>query len=306
MEASLQIHYRVCREITKKASSTFFLGSLLMPHTVRTYVWAVYAFCRYSDDTVDNRVDDLSARESLKKLRQIVISCGQRETITNGDSYSGEMRSIYIALHDTFKNNSGLGVEPFLELLNGVESDIGFAGFETMAELEAYCHQVAGGVGEMVCQILGLSDPVMIARARTMGNAMQLTNILRDLGEDLGNGRVYIPKELLKKFGVGLNDVEERARRGEDLSEVSSYRAMMEYLVACNRADYQEARSALYSLPRATMIPLLTASLMYEDILHQIERQKYDVFNRRAYTSSLRKVRLLSRAVVKSFLPMLH
>lgn len=307
--------YQICKELTKKASSTFFLGSLLMPKKLRRHVWAIYSFCRFSDDCVDNRIDDEHAYETLRLLREI-INCVENQdfiariAISNKISeniYKKELSAIFGTIYDTFKQYPKISSQPYLDLLKGVESDIRFKAVKSADELDIYCNKVAGGVGVMICELLGITDFEILSRARKMGNAMQVTNILRDIGEDYKKGRIYIPEEELKLFGIDLEKV--IANYSEniiDSTHTSEFKRLMKELIKKNRADYNDSRQALYLLPRQVLIPLLTASLMYEAILQDIENHDYDVFTRRAHTTSIRKIELLSRAVVKSFLPMLH
>jgi 15-cis-phytoene synthase len=311
---SLEEAYSICRSITKRASSTFYLGSMLMPKSSRKHVWAIYSFCRFSDDVVDNRLDFDEAEKTLEILHSILVSASDRESsfddgILNtiyGHVFCTELTSIYLTLKDTFKHSESLKIEPFIGLLDGMRSDLAFVQPTTCNDLDLYCNRVAGGVGEMILLLLSKDDPELVCKARKMGNSMQITNILRDIGEDMNVGRVYIPKEVLVDFEVVITKVKELFINNQSELVEEGYFRMMKELIKRNRASYSDARDALYKLPINIRIPLLTANLMYEDILTRIERNNYDVFNMRAFTSPLRKFELLSRAVVKSFLPMLQ
>ena len=313
---SLEKYYDYCREITRKASTTFFIGSLLMPKMYRKHVWSVYAFCRVCDDIADNRehVDD--PRNQLEIMREMVILINfdtsdgcedifNRLDLNNSGGY--DFRAIYFTLVDTLRTFNHLDYSLFLGLIDGVCSDLDFFVYESKSDLDDYCNKVAGGVGVMIAQMLGVGDQNILEKARMMGNAMQITNILRDIGEDYWKGRVYIPEYVLVKHGIDLNIVDSNFKKGvKEGQYYDRYVGMMKEYISENRYTYMIARKALSVFGARVRLPLLTASLMYEDILTSIEKNNYDVFTKRAFISNKRKLQILLRAVVLTFCPMLH
>jgi phytoene synthase len=288
MDRDLETHYLVCEAITKKASSTFYLGSRILPERERKHVWAIYAFCRHADDLVDE--SGLTRAEIQKRLgflREIIEYV--REDKWQGDFYSDEIKSIVVALRDTFRKHEFLTKAPFLRLIEGVAVDLDKKDFASMAELTDYCDKVAGGVGQIMCELLGINDSGVVADARKMGNAMQMTNILRDIGDDQARGRVYIPHEKLVEYQIRL-----------PLENNSQLKNLIASLVELTHMDYRNARKSLKIFPWRVRVALNAASFLYEGILDDISANGYRVLDRRAHVSGIKKVIIVFKSVLAS------
>ena len=177
-------------------------------------------------------------------------------------------------------------------MIDGVESDLQPRSFATFDDLSRYCYQVAGAVGLCCVHIWGFRDERAIPRAIDCGTAFQLTNILRDLGEDAAMGRVYLPAEDLQRFGVTASDLAEH-RRGERFTE------LMRFQVDRARSFYEKSRELFDYLERPGK-PILAAMLrIYGGVLDEIERRGYDVFTRRVSLSRGKKLRIALGAVLR-------
>jgi len=272
-----------CHKTTRHHAKSFYFSSVALPREKRAAAYAVYAFCRHADDLVDESEDPSLIPAALEELSQEFDRCR--------DGVSKE--PFGLALCHAIKTY-GLEKKPFLELIEGVASDQGTVELQTWEELERYCYHVASTVGLIMCPILGLEDEAGKAHAIELGIAMQLTNISRDIGEDLGMGRVYIPAEELKKFGLSKADLES--------GEIDkSFQNLMKFQISRARDYYDRSEAGIPLL--ATDGSQFTVWLMrtvYAEILSEIEKNDYDVLAKRASTSLRRKLVLAARAWKKS------
>lgn len=261
----LRTAYLQCREITRVASKTFFLASLFLAPEKRRAVWAVYAVCRTADDLVDTtaapgervaRVDDLE--------RKLLAAMAGNPT-----------DPIFIAYADASKRFA-IPIEPALELLRGARMDITIRRYATYDALCEYCYLVASTVGLLVSPILGYASPAALDYGVMLGRAMQLTNILRDVGEDARMGRVYLPAEDLARFGYAEDDV--FAQKVDE-----RFVALMRFEIERVRAIYLEAEPGIALLSPESRYTVRLALSLYRRILRSIELNGYDVFTRRAF-----------------------
>ncbi len=261
----LRSAYGRCREITRVASKTFFLASLFLAPEKRRAVWAVYAVCRTADDLVDTMAP---AAERLVQIDEL-----ERKLL--GAMAGNATEPIFLAYADA-SANFGIPIEPALALLRGARMDITIRRYATYEELCEYCYLVASTVGLLVSPILGFSTPAALEYGVMLGRAMQLTNILRDVGEDALMGRVYLPAEDLARFGYKEDDV---------FAKVVDERfvALMQYEIDRVRAIYLEAEPGIAMLAPESRYTVRLALSLYRRILRAIELNAYDVYTRRAY-----------------------
>ena len=189
--------YEACRLITKQYAKTFYFGTKFFDEEKRRAVWAVYAWCRRTDDIVDK------PRKEMGSLRTELSDWGERlEAVWRGTAHD----LIDLALVDTIQKYPDLDIEPFEDMIKGMVMDLDQNRFETFEELYVYCYRVAGTVGLMMMPIMGTAPGYTAKQALepalALGVALQLTNILRDVGEDRGRQRIYLPREDLERFGV--------------------------------------------------------------------------------------------------------
>jgi phytoene synthase len=268
-------HYS--REVTRKGSKSFYFGAKLLPPAKRRAVWALYTFCRSSDDLVDNA----NARQNTAKT---YIQLERWETELR-HAFKGQfnrsrpgMAALTQAI-DTFK----LPPIPMFELLEGMRMDLGQNRYATFEELKQYCYRVASTVGLIITRIIGYNDECALDYAINLGIAMQLTNILRDVGEDARNGRIYLPQDELDRFGYSVQEL----LRGEINPRWIS---LMQFQISRARHYYRLAWPGIAYLDPRCQLSIAVAARLYSHILYRIEHNQYDVFTRRAYVPTWQKM----------------
>ena len=270
--------YAWCERLAKRAARNFYLAFRLLPAAQRRAMCALYAFSRVADDLADAPSPAEQRRARLRQWRAGLHA-----------SLAGEYRHpAYPALADAVRR-FGIPVRHLEELLDGVEMDLGTARYRTFADLSRYCYHVAGAVGLCCVRIWGGagSDPRL---AEAAGRAMQLTNILRDVAEDAGNGRIYLPAEDLERFGVPDSQLE-----AGPCDE--RFRAMMAFQAERARRAYDEAAPLAGQLPPPGRAVFLVMLGIYRALLDQIERRGYDVFGSPARVPTWRKLWLAASAL---------
>ncbi|TAE59201.1 MAG: phytoene synthase [Nostocales cyanobacterium] len=292
---SVDESYKLCQELTAKYAKTFYLGTLLMSPAKRQSVWAIYAWCRRTDELVDGPAAARTTPETLEKWEKQLESIFAGHPLDNYD----------VALVDTLQRFP-LDIQPFRDMIAGQRMDLYRSRYETFEDLYLYCYRVAGTVGLMSTTIMGIDTSIYTApwhryqqpylpidEAIALGIANQLTNILRDVGEDARRGRIYLPLEDLAKF----NYSEEELFQGV-LDD--RWRALMKFQIQRAREFYTKAdRGITYLAPDARW-PVWAASMLYGQILDVIERNDYQVFSQRAYVPQLQKLRTLPAAWMRS------
>jgi phytoene synthase len=275
--------YEYCRRMTADYAKTFYLGSLLLPKEKRKAIWAIYAWCRRTDELVDGAKSQYTTTETLTEWEQ------QLELLFAGHPVD----DFDVALADTLKRFS-LDIQPFRDMIAGQRMDLYRNRYETFEELQLYCYRVAGTVGLFTNPVWGINNSQSNVpwekerqfyepkeEAVSLGIAMQLTNILRDVGEDARRGRIYLPLEDLKSF----NYTEEDLFNGiiDD-----RWRALMGFQIERARQYYQQAEKGIRYLD--SRLPVWTALMLYQGILDAIESNNYDVFNKRAFVPTWEKI----------------
>jgi 15-cis-phytoene synthase len=270
-----------CRELTRHHSKTFYFGSRFFPLQQRQAVWAVYAACRVGDDIADEPGGSSALLDLWWQDVQRALAGVQ----------SGSPVQVALAWA---AGQFPLPLAAFQELYLGLRMDLDEHDYASWQDLELYCRRVAGVIGFMIAPICGFSGGNhTLERALRLGQAMQLTNILRDVGEDLGRGRVYLPADLMARFGVTRSMLVTLQNGGEITPE---YRQLMVHLTRQARAWYAEGRQGLASLHGSGRLAVAAAARAYEGILDALERNDYDNFSRRAQVSGTRKLMMLPQA----------
>lgn len=260
-------------------SRSFSFAARLFPPAQRRLVELVYAFCRCTDEMVDSPMSAGSPELAAAQL-------DTWEELVHG-AYQG--RPSGIAFLDEIMDRSARAGVPFeliAELIAGVRSDLGPVAMADWEALRRYCYQVASVIGIWMTRLFGVQDPWLLARAETLGYALQLTNILRDVGEDLAMDRVYLPQTLLERHGLRRADLEAMAAGGPILP---AYRALMKEMVAVAESCYGLACAAVPHLPRFYARPVAAAAAIYRGILTGLRCNGYDNFRRRARTQAWQK-----------------
>jgi phytoene synthase len=266
-------------------SRSFRFAAAMMARSDRARIARVYAWCRYTDNLVDG--DD--SAEAAERMLASWLQC-------SWNAYDG--RDCGIELVNRVMGEMAEREIPFAyphDLVRAMRSDLNFTPYADLDALRVYTYRAAGVVGRWLTELHGERDPWMLARATALGEAMQLTNILRDVGEDLERGRMYLPETELNRFGVRVSDID-ALRRGSRITP--EYRALMERLMDIADADYRLAGEAIPRLPRQFGRAAAVASVVYQGIHGAIRRNGYDTVRMRAYTTTPRKVVLAASALL--------
>lgn len=266
--------YQYCDSVTAVHSRSFHLSSSLLPAPKRRAARALYAFCRVTDDIVDR---PQPGGDILQKLT------AWRETALHHRPPEEEL--VAVAWADARRRYQ---VPPIYaeQLIDGVAQDLQRQRYETFDQLAAYSYGVASTVGLMSMHIIGFAGPEAIPYAIKLGVALQLSNILRDVGADWQAGRLYLPLEELAAFGLSEEDI---AAGGA----TPRWRRFMQFQIERNRRLYEESWPGIRMLNRDGRFAIAAAAGLYQAILGDIERHDYNVFSRRAYVGGWRKLAML-------------
>lgn len=281
---SVEESYRYCRDIARKRAKNFFYSFLLLEKPQRNAMCAIYAFMRLCDD-----LSDEPAVADKAKLRQtIALWRLDLDRALNGQ-VSGH--PLWPAFYDTVQRYS-IPQRFFHEMIDGITSDLEPREIQTYDELYRYCYQVASVVGLTIIHIFGFSSNKALILAEKCGIAFQLTNILRDVREDAGLGRIYLPLEDLRRFGVLV----ERLRSG---SEDERFRELMRFEAARARTYYEESAPLMELIDPKSRRSLWALREIYLRLLAKIENNNYAVLSRRLNVPTYAKVALLLRAFLR-------
>ena len=278
---NLEDAYEICRRETQQWAKTFYLGTLLLPYEKRKAIWAIYVWCRRTDELMDSP-------EALKK--------SEDELSENLHSWEENTKNIFkgivktdldAVLADTLEKYPQT-IEPYLDMIAGQKMDLDKFRYKNFDELKLYCYRVAGTVGLMTQKVMGIDAfyeaaswievPDISEAAIALGIANQLTNILRDVGEDRHRGRIYLPQDEIKKFGYS----EEELLLGEINTQ---WKNLMAFQLNRAREWFKSSEKGIKWLSSDARWPVWTSLRLYRKILNSIENLDYDVFNNRAYVN---------------------
>jgi phytoene synthase len=274
---TLEESYELCRQFNKRHGTTYYWSTLVLPKAKRPHVFALYGFCRYADDIVD----DLGPVPVAERAAALA-SFGERffADLARGESDDPVLKAVVNTVRE-------LRIDPecFRRFLRSMTMDLTVERYETWDNLLEYMDGSAAVIGEMMLPVLEPTASAAIAHARDLGNAFQLTNFLRDINEDLDRGRVYIPQEDVRRFGVDL-----AARRC-----TPEFVQLMQFEIARCRELYASADIGLSMLPKQSARSIGAARVLYGRILDKIEARQYDVFSGRASVSTWEKAAMVIR-----------
>jgi phytoene synthase len=265
-----------CRRLHRKHGTTYYFATQRFDPAMRRRVHALYGFVRVPDEWVDNP-------EVKSVARQSALLCEYRSQLLRGLDGVRPDEPALRAFCDVVRE-CGMPLQEPLLFLDAMEQDLTVDRYANYAELQGYMRGSAAAVGVMMCSVLGApQDAETLAGARALGEAMQLTNFLRDIREDLERGRVYLPQDDMATFGITEADLQ-----AQQVTE--PFRNLMRFEIARARALYQIADEAILRLPRSAQKPVRLARVLYARILDRIEAMDYDVFKARARTTKLEKL----------------
>ncbi len=274
--------YRQAAEATAQGSKSFYFATRFFPPDLAAAAHAVYWFCRYTDDLVDECPNVEEGRRQLEAWAALVAAAARSNTADH------PVLSVFM---DTVRRYR-IPLEYPFELIEGMRMDLNQTRYETFDDLRLFCYRVSSVVGLMMCWVIGFENPAdrekALPYAIDLGIALQLTNILRDIGEDLDRGRLYLPREDLRRFGYSAEDLRAH-RRTPAFAELMRFQAMRA------RSYYERGNAGIPLLHRRGRFAVKVASDVYREILNRIEASHFDVFDNRTVVPAARKVWLTAR-----------
>jgi phytoene synthase len=271
-----------CQQKTVQSGSSFYYSFLFLPPERRRAITALYAFCREVDDTVDEATDGSVARIKLAWWRTEVSKM-----------YAGTpTHPVMLALQPHIAPYK-LEEKHLLAIVDGMEMDLDQSRYLDYPGLQRYCWHVAGVVGILSASIFGYTNPQTLAYAEKLGLAFQLTNIIRDVGDDARKGRIYLPVNELQQFGVTANDLLK-------LRHSDKFEALMRFQAERAQAVYDEALALLPKEDRRAQRPGLMMAAIYRTLLDEIQRDGFHVLNQRISLTPLRKLWLAWKTYVRT------
>ena len=274
--------YEICRKETQQWAKTFYLGTLLLPQEKRKAIWAIYVWCRRTDEIMD------SVEASTKSQDELSDNLDEWEENTKNvfkGNINSELDSVLLDTIEKYPQS----IQPYLDMIDGQRMDLNKFRYKDFDELKLYCYRVAGTVGLMTQNVMGIDSAYTSApwsampdpseAAIALGIANQLTNILRDVGEDRHRGRIYLPQADIEKF----NYSEEELLKGKINNQ---WKALMNFQLTRAREWFQKSEDGIKWLSSDARWPVWTSLRLYRGILDSIERLDYDVFNNRAFVKN--------------------
>jgi len=271
----------MCRKETQQWAKTFYLGTLLLPYEKRKAIWAIYVWCRRTDELMDSP-------EALKKSEEELSESLNSWEENTKNIFKGIVKTdLDAVLSDTLEKYPQT-IDPYLDMIAGQRMDLTKFRYKNFDELKLYCYRVAGTVGLMTQNVMGIDAfyeaaswievPDISEAAVALGIANQLTNILRDVGEDRHRGRIYLPQDEIKQFGYS----EEQLLLGEINTQ---WKNLMAFQLHRAREWFKSSEEGIKWLSADARWPVWTSLRLYRKILNSIENLDYDVFNNRAYVN---------------------
>lgn len=282
MDQALQESYQECKRLNSLHGKTYYLATLLLPKSKRPYVHALYGFARYADEIVDDLASTLSPQEKADALRS--WSSGVLEDLKKGTSTD----HIGRALVDTARKFD-IPHQHFVDFLHSMEMDLTVTEYQNYDALLEYVYGSAAVIGLEMVPVLGYSDQRAFEAAKKLGIAFQLANFIRDVSEDLDRGRVYLPLDELARFGVDRAMLERRVLTPEIVEA-------LKFQIARVRTLQEEADLGIAYLDKTSRPCIRAASELYCGIVDEVEAIGYDIFNKRAKTSTARRARVAGAA----------
>ena len=261
-----------CQQKAAQSGSSFYYSFMFLPPERRRAITALYAFCREVDDAVDEPADPQVARAKLEWWRHEVAQ------LYAGQAQHPVTRALVPAI-----GPFNIEQRQLVEIMDGMEMDLTQNRYPDFQSLRLYGHRVAGVVGVLAASIFGYRNPKTLDYAENLGLAFQLTNIIRDVGEDARKGRIYIPSDEMQRFGVSAADVL-NAQHTENFSR------LIEFQVRRVENCYAEALAALPAEDRRAQRPGLVMAAIYRTVLAEIGRDGYQVLTRRTTLTPIRKL----------------
>ncbi len=265
------------KKLCQTHASSFSLAAKYLPEEERNASYAMYGFCRATDQILDSNSPIETKKNELTAWRAALQEAFDTQTSPD------PILHAFVRTCNTYNVPSEWG----FRLIDGLQNDLTHTTYQTFDDLYEYCFSAAAIPGLFMAYIVR-APPSALEHAIELGVAMQLTNILRDIREDYSMGRVYLPQEEMTAFGYSTNDIAAQTRN-------ESFQKLMKYNIARAMGYYSSAEKGISNLPAAMQLSMRLCLVLYREILHEIERNNYDVYAQRVYVSDARKKELISR-----------
>jgi len=270
-------------DVMKKSKTNFFYSSLFLPKNKQEGLRTVYAFCRMTDDIVDNEGGDADTKRfELRNWESKLTAALKGE---DNDPFFQDLKKQI----DRF----GIPAQPFYDLIKGMETDLVKEEYENFDELYGYCYKAASTVGMMSIAVFGYKHDSAKKYAENLGVALQLTNIIRDVDRDFITGRVYIPSDEMTRFGYTKDDLKNKVYN-------DNFRNMMEYQYNRAKKYYKHADECLHKDDRRNMIPATIMQKIYLAMLEKIRNEGFNVFDRKIGITKRKKILIASSVFLKN------
>ncbi len=277
--------FEYTRLLTRHYSKSFYISARMLPKHRRRATFALYGFCRYADNLIDN--------PRKRSVEELLWETDYLEQELRLAYRSGESEHPIVGPFISVARQTGIPLKYPLELLNGVKMDLTNTRYQTFDGIYLFAYRVAGVVGLMMNHVLGYKDERAFEYAEKLGVAMQLTNILRDVKEDAAMGRIYLPQTELAKFNVREEDVlQERM--------TTQFRELMKFQIQRAHRYYQEAEPGIWRLQTESQFAIYAASKIYRGILYKIEAQDYNPFSGRVFVPQAKKIGILLQELLRT------
>ena len=261
-----------CQQKAAQSGSSFYYSFLFLPPERRRAITALYAFCREVDDAVDEPADPQVARAKLEWWRREVAQ------LYAGNAQHPVTKALVPAIGPFNIQQQQLGA-----IMDGMEMDLAQTRYPDFESLRTYCHRVAGVVGVLAASIFGYRNSRTLEYAENLGLAFQLTNIIRDVGEDARKGRIYLPADEMQRFGVSAAQI-------LDAQHTEGFSRLIEFQAQRVKSCYAEALAALPAEDRRAQRPGLVMAAIYRTLLEELRRDGYQVLTRRTALTPIRKL----------------
>lgn len=285
-DPELRASYEECKRLNSLHGKTYYLATLLLPAAKRPFVHALYGFARYADEIVDDLASTLSAQEKAEVLRN------WSSEVLRGLETGNSSDLVGRALIDTVKRFD-IPHQHFVDFLHSMEMDLTVTEYQTFEDLYEYVYGSAAVIGLQMVPILGGDTVNSLKAAKDLGVAFQLANFIRDVGEDLERGRVYLPLQELAEHGVTRQMLEARKLTPEIISA-------LKFQIARVRQLQKDAEPGIALLDKTSQPCIRAASELYCGIVDEVEKIGYDIFNKRAKTSTARRARVALAAYISA------
>ena len=292
MQDLLQASYEECRRLNALHGKTYYLATLILPKKKRPHVHALYGFARYADEIVDDLASTLTPQEKADHLRTWGATVLRDLKVGKSEDLIGR------ALTHTVTEFS-IPISYFEAFMESMEMDLTVTRYNTYEDLMKYVYGSAVVIGLEMLPILGYSDERAIEAASDLGRAFQLANFIRDIGEDIDRGRIYMPLDEMARFGV----TEEQLLNKKMTPQLTEF---IKFQIARVRQLQANADAGIKYLDPISRPCIRAASELYCGIVDEVEANGYDIFTKRATTSQWRRARVAFLAVIQTFLTRLR